>query len=51
MRTQPMYIKVNGIELYFEKTGQGHPIILLHGNRESHDIFSVLIKQLCPNHG
>ena len=32
-----MYIKVNGIELYYEKTGQGCPIILLHGNGESHD--------------
>ena len=45
-----MYIKVNGIELYYEKTGYGRPIILLHGNGESHDIFDVLTKQLSPNY-
>lgn len=41
-----MFIKVNGIDLFYEQTGQGKPIILLHGNGENHDIFDVLVKQL-----
>ena len=45
-----MNIKVNDIELYYEKTGQGRPIILLHGNGESLDIFKILLKQLSPNY-
>ena len=34
-----MRIKVNNIELYYEKYGKGRPIILIHGNQESHKIF------------
>ena len=45
-----MVVNVNGVELYYEKTGHGRPIILLHGNGESHAIFDVLIKQLSPNY-
>ena len=41
-----MFVKVNGINLFYEKTGQGKPILLLHGNGESHKIFDVLTKQL-----
>jgi pimeloyl-ACP methyl ester carboxylesterase len=41
-----MYIEVNGIQLYYEKTGQGKPVILVHGNSENHGIFDVLTKQL-----
>ncbi len=41
---------VNGIDLWYEKTGDGAPIILLHGNGESHKIFSVLTKQLSVSH-
>ena len=41
-----MFIKVNGIDLFYQQTGQGNPIILLHGNGENHDIFDVLVKQL-----
>jgi len=41
-----MYIKVNGIELFYEKCGSGSPIILLHGNGEDHTIFDVLIERL-----
>ncbi len=41
-----MYIQVNGTTLYYEITGQGAPILLLHGNSESHEIFDVLIGQL-----
>jgi len=45
-----MYVKVNGIDLFYEKTGQGRPIILLHGNGESHKIFDVLTGQLSPKY-
>ena len=45
-----MYIKVNNVELYYEKTGRGYPIVLLHGNGESHDIFDVLTKRLSQNY-
>jgi pimeloyl-ACP methyl ester carboxylesterase len=41
-----MYIKINGIELFYEKSGCGNPIILLHGNGEDHTIFDVLVEQL-----
>lgn len=41
-----MLQKVNGIALYYEKTGEGQPIILLHGNGEDHTIFDVLTNQL-----
>jgi len=41
-----MFLKVNGIELYYEKTGQGAPVILLHGNGEDNTIFDVLVEEL-----
>ena len=44
------YIKVNDIQLYYKKSGQGNPIILLHGNGEDHTIFNVLTKQLSENY-
>lgn len=34
-----MYIKVNGITLFYEVTGSGPAIILVHGNGEDHRIF------------
>ena len=41
-----MRITIDEIELNYEVSGQGEPIILLHGNGEDHRIFDVLIKQL-----
>ncbi|MGL5041881.1 MAG: alpha/beta fold hydrolase [Culicoidibacterales bacterium] len=41
-----MEIAVNGITLFYEKTGMGDPLLLLHGNGEDHRIFSPLIKKL-----
>ena len=41
-----MKIRVNGVELYYEVSGQGPAIILLHGNSETHEIFDVLIPSL-----
>ena len=34
-----MFIRVNGVELYYEMKGEGRPLIMLHGNREDHSIF------------
>jgi pimeloyl-ACP methyl ester carboxylesterase len=44
-----MLLKVKDINLFYEKTGQGKPIILLHGNGESHKIFDKLTMQLSEN--
>lgn len=41
-----MFQKVHDITLYYEKSGQGKPIILLHGNGESHKIFNKLVPML-----
>lgn len=35
-----MKIKVNGIELYYEVVGTGTPLVMVHGNCESHKIFN-----------
>ena len=45
-----MYIKTNGANIFYKKSGQGHPIILLHGNGQTHAIFDVLEKQLSQNY-
>ena len=44
-----MRTKINNITLNYEVSGQGQPIILLHGNGEDHRIFDVLTKQLSEN--
>lgn len=44
-----MDIFVNGIKLHYEKTGSGAPLILLHGNGESHEIFDEAIPLLAPH--
>ena len=41
-----MYVEVNGISLFYEKCGQGFPLILLHGNGEDHHIFDKLVEKL-----
>ena len=41
-----MIIEVNGIELFYNKSGQGAPIILLHGNGQDHRIFKKMIKRM-----
>jgi len=45
-----MFIKANGTELFYQKSGEGNPILLLHGNGEDHTIFDVLAKQLSPKY-
>lgn len=36
-----MYIRVNGVELYYEVIGEGYPLVMLHGNREDCSIFDA----------
>ena len=45
-----MYIHINRQILFYEKTGEGSPILLLHGNGEDHTIFDALIPQLEQSH-
>lgn len=45
-----MLIDVNGIQLFYEKSGLGPPVILLHGNGEDHSIFDVLAQQLAQRY-
>lgn len=41
-----MQLGVNNIHLNYEKTGKGHPVILIHGSGEDHHIFDKLAKKL-----
>ena len=41
-----MYLGVNGIQLFYTKTGQGRPLILVHGNSEDHTIFDKAVHVL-----
>ena len=45
-----MNINVNNVNLYYEVYGEGTPIILVHGNSETHQIFDVLIDKLKDNY-
>lgn len=39
-------IRVNGIDLHYAAAGEGKPVLLVHGNGESHDLFDTEIRQL-----
>ena len=41
-----MTVSVNGIELYYEITGSGEPLVLMHGNGEDHTIFTEAVQLL-----
>ena len=45
-----MNINVNNLNIYYEVYGEGNPIILLHGNSETHEIFDKLINRLKDNY-
>jgi len=45
-----MYIHINRQILFYEKTGDGQPLLLLHGNGEDHTIFDVLAPLLAQTH-
>ena len=46
-----MIAEVNGIRLFYEKSGEGRPLIMVHGNGEDHTIFdeaaALLEKDYC----
>ena len=39
-------IEVNGLCLHYAEAGSGHPVVLVHGNGESHALFETEIDQL-----
>ena len=41
-----MYITVNGVRLYYEKSGSGAPLIMVHCNSMNHKIFNRAVKVL-----
>ena len=41
-----MIAQVNGIDLYYEETGRGRPLLLVHGNGEDHTIFDEAVAVL-----
>ena len=41
-----MYAEGNGISIYYEKKGQGRPLLMVHGNGEDHTIFDKAINLL-----
>lgn len=41
-----MFTEVNGMNLFYQKTGDGSPLILLHGNGEDHHIFDKAVDVL-----
>lgn len=45
-----MYIQINRQILFYEKTGSGRPILLLHGNGDDHTCFDALIPLLENTH-
>ncbi|MBO7703551.1 MAG: alpha/beta hydrolase [Solobacterium sp.] len=45
-----MYTECNGISIYYEETGIGRPLIMLHGNSEDHTIFDAVSQQLSANY-
>lgn len=45
-----MYIEINNTRLFYIKEGNGEPIILIHGNGESHKIFKDTIAELGKNY-
>lgn len=46
LEADTMIVKVNGVEIFYQKTGQGHPLVLLHGNGLEHSIFDELTEKL-----
>ncbi len=41
-----MIAHVNGIDIFYEKTGEGRPLVMLHGNGEDHTIFDEAVEVL-----
>ena len=45
-----MYIQLNSQVICYEKTGEGTPVILIHGNKEDHHIFDELVEVMSREH-
>ena len=45
-----MFCTVNHIRLYYEVTGSGSPLIMVHGNSEDHSIFCKAVPELAKTH-
>lgn len=45
-----MNLKINGVDIFYEKTGEGRPCVLLHGNGQNHSIFNALVEDLSKDH-
>jgi len=41
-----MIAHVNGIDMFYEKTGEGRPLVMVHGNGEDHSIFDEAVAVL-----
>ena len=44
------YAKVNGVNLYYETHGAGHPLVLLHGGLMSGETFGPVLPMLAERH-
>jgi len=49
-RRDRMKIKVNGVELFYRQSGEGAPLLLLHGNGEDHHVFDSLAVRLAAHY-
>lgn len=45
-----MFVQVRNVRLFYEKTGAGPAVLLLHGNGEDHSIFNALVPELAKTH-
>lgn len=45
-----MILRTNGVDIFYEQTGEGRPCVLLHGNGQDHRIFDVLVEALSKDH-
>lgn len=45
-----MVVQLNSQVIYYEREGEGSPVILLHGNGEDHTIFDELFDELKKTH-
>ena len=44
------HLRLPAVQLYYEVIGQGRPMLLLHGNRQSHHIFHEYMHSLAENY-
>jgi pimeloyl-ACP methyl ester carboxylesterase len=47
---QSGYAQVNGVKLYYTSTGQGSPVVLLHGGLANSDYWGLQVKALAARH-